>query len=137
MSQYSLPIIQKANEAGEKTAIIDTTGHYSYNSLLNESYSTAITILSGRETLNSDRIAFLIPSSFTYVRVLWAIWRAGGIAVPLSPLHPQPELEYFIENSQTNYIISTKKFKKLLTPICNKKNLFVHIIDDENTKTSN
>ena len=73
MSQYSLPIIQKANEAGEKTAIIDTTGHYSYKSLLNESYSTAITILSGRETLNSDRIAFLIPSSFTYVRVLWAI----------------------------------------------------------------
>ena len=137
MTQHTLPIIKKAKEAKEKTAIIDTTGHYSYKNLLDASYSTAITILSGKTTLNSDRIAFLIPSSFTYVRVLWAIWRAGGIAVPLSPLHPQPELEYFIENSQTNYIISTKKFKNLLLPICNKKNLFLHIIDDESIKTSN
>jgi len=137
MTQNNLPIIRKAKEAREKTAIIDITGSYSYKNLLEASYSTAITILSGKPTLNSARIAFLIPSSFTYVRVLWAIWRAGGIAVPLSPLHPQPELEYFIENSQTNYIISTKKFKKLLMPICTKKNLFLHIIDDENIETSN
>ena len=137
MTQNNLPIIRKAKEAREKTAIIDITGSYSYKNLLEASYSTAITILSGKPTLNSARIAFLIPSSFTYVRVLWAIWRAGGIAVPLSPLHPQPELEFFIENSQTNYIISTKKFKKLLMPICTKKNLFLHIIDDENIETSN
>ena len=68
MTQHTLPIIKKAKEAKEKTAIIDTTGHYSYKNLLDASYSTAITILSGKTTLNSDRIAFLIPSSFTYVR---------------------------------------------------------------------
>ena len=36
---------------------------------------------------------------FEYVVTQWAIWRAGGIAVPLCPDHPEREIEYVIDDA--------------------------------------
>jgi malonyl-CoA/methylmalonyl-CoA synthetase len=41
-------------------------------------------------------VAFLVEPGAAYVRALVAIWRAGALAVPLSPLHPRAELEHAI-----------------------------------------
>jgi len=48
----------------------------------------------------------MIEPSFEYVAVQWAIWRAGGIAVPLCNLHPLDSLEYVIEDSDSSWLIT-------------------------------
>ncbi|KAJ1982021.1 hypothetical protein H4R35_000471 [Dimargaris xerosporica] len=55
--------------------------------------------------LNEARIAFLCPNGYAYVAAQWAIWAAGGIAVPLSTLHPTQELQYFLTDSQATVLL--------------------------------
>ena len=42
---------------------------------------------------------FLVEPGALYVETLLAIWQAGAIAVPLSPLHAAPELAHVVEDA--------------------------------------
>ena len=55
----------------------------------------------------------MVEPSFDYVRVQWAIWRAGGIAVPLCLTHPAPELEYVLDTTTPVIAIASSD-----SPIC-------------------
>jgi malonyl-CoA/methylmalonyl-CoA synthetase len=52
-------------------------------------------------------VAFLIEPGAAFVEALVAIWRAGAIAVPLSPLHPRSELEHVLENAQPAALVAS------------------------------
>ena len=62
-------------------------------------------------------MAFLIPPGFDYVATQWGIWRAGGIAVPLCVMHPQPELAYVIANCGATIVIAHPNFAAILQPL--------------------
>ncbi|MCC5849741.1 MAG: AMP-binding protein [Verrucomicrobia bacterium] len=64
---------------------------------------------------HSPRIAFLVRPGFEYVLVQWAIWRAGGIAVPLCIQHPEPELRYVIEDSGAEILVASAEYVDRLT----------------------
>ena len=51
-------------------------------------------------------MAFHLPPGFSHVAVLWGIWRAGGVAVPLALSHPPPELEYVIRDAETAILVA-------------------------------
>jgi malonyl-CoA/methylmalonyl-CoA synthetase len=51
-------------------------------------------LLGARPSLEGARIGVLLPPGPSFVEVVLGIWRAGGVAVPLSPLHPPPELAH-------------------------------------------
>lgn len=51
-------------------------------------------------------VGLLAPSGLEYVLGLLAIWRAGGIAVPLQPAHPLAELHYIIENAGCEIVLA-------------------------------
>ncbi|WP_420635423.1 acyl-CoA synthetase [Candidatus Palauibacter sp.] len=55
--------------------------------------------------LDGARVGFLMAPGFEYVVTQWAIWRAGGIAVPLCPDHPGRELEYVIDDADCSALI--------------------------------
>ncbi|WP_419858349.1 AMP-binding protein [Candidatus Palauibacter irciniicola] len=59
----------------------------------------------GAADLNGARVGFLMEPGFEYVVTQWAIWRAGGIAVPLCPDHPAPEIEYVIDDADCAALI--------------------------------
>ena len=88
-----IPLIARAKEHGERTAIIAPEGVFTYRQLLEASGEAASCLLHGGDDLREARVAFLAHPGLQYVATQWGIWRAGGIAVPLSPLHPIPELE--------------------------------------------
>ena len=54
---------------------------------------------------------------------MWGIWRAGGIAVPLSPFHRPPELEYVLQDTSPAAVISQPEFADLLQPLAEKSGL--------------
>ena len=84
---------------------------------------------------------------YDYVRTQWAIWRAGGVAVPLCTSHPSTELEYpsiqfflyiysdsvssvsftyyrhVIKDSQSSVIVSTPEYQDLIKPLADKLKL--------------
>ncbi|MEM4657866.1 MAG: acyl-CoA synthetase, partial [Candidatus Methanosuratincola sp.] len=60
---------------------------------------------------------------FAYASVMWGIWRAGGVAVPLSPSHPAPELEYVVTDSEASCLICEPTFLERVRPIAAKRGI--------------
>jgi malonyl-CoA/methylmalonyl-CoA synthetase len=92
-----LPLISRAGLYGERTAILDTEGTFTYARLLDASARVASALLDGLDDLKEQRVPFLVTPGFAWVAVQWGIWRAGGIAVPLPLGSPATELEYCID----------------------------------------
>ncbi|KAJ1661110.1 hypothetical protein IWQ61_000046 [Dispira simplex] len=87
-------------------AVVDTEGSWTYTTLRRDVESVRHRLTTTHEEdLQEARVAFLCPNSYAYVVTQWAIWAAGGIAVPLSPLHPPAELDYFIQDSQADTLV--------------------------------
>ena len=52
-------------------------------------------------------VVFLVEPGVRYVETLLAIWRAGGLAVPLSPLHAAPELAHVVEDAAPLVLVAS------------------------------
>lgn len=100
-----IPLIGQAGLFSERCAVISDGMQYSYATVLRHSEGIADWLLRGREDLNEERIAFLIRPSFLYVAVQWAIWRAGGIAVPLCNEHPPAAIRHVLADAGATLLI--------------------------------
>ncbi len=112
-----LSIIKRAKQNLTRRAIIATEGEFTYLQLLHASSKVASCLLDGETDLKEKRVAFITPPGFQYVAIQWGIWRAGGIAVPLSLFHPRPELEYVIKDSDAAIVVAHPDFESNLRPI--------------------
>ncbi len=117
------PLFTQAEQHGARRAIVAREGVFTYRDLLAASATAAGVLLHGARDLTEARIAFLIPPGLHYVATLWGIWRAGGVAVPLGVTHPQPELEYVIQDSGARIIIAHPGFETRLQPLARKQGL--------------
>ena len=113
----SLRLIAHAERHGERTAVVDSQGFFTYNDLLDASSRVAAALLAGRSDLEEERIAFLVTPGFPWAAALWGIWRAGGVAVPLPLNSTRSELEYFIEDTKASALVFDALAEKLLAPI--------------------
>jgi len=113
----SIPLIERAREYAERTAVIAPEGKFAFGDLLDASARAAAGLLNGGVDLAEARVAFLVPSGFVWVATQWGIWRAGGIAVPLSPLHPPPELEYVIADADADIVVAHPDLADRIRPI--------------------
>ena len=109
--------IYKAKEYAQKTAIVSGGNEYSYQTLFDEATLFAKILLGGEQDLNQQRVAFMVDPGFDYVKVQWAIWLAGGVAVPLCLSHPIPSLQYVIEDTGASVIVSSENFTSFLHPL--------------------
>jgi malonyl-CoA/methylmalonyl-CoA synthetase len=80
-------------------AVIDTDAtRTSYGQLAQRSAAVAAA-LRARGVVAGRTVVFLVEPGVRYVETLVGIWRAGGIAVPLSPLHAAPELAHVVQDA--------------------------------------
>ena len=128
-------------EYGNKIAIVDSLGTHSYRELLKHSTALSPYIIakarcsdslsnSSQVILDGERIAFLCPNNATYVIAQWAIWMAGGLAVPLCDKHPLSEIEYVVEDSQSSLLISTSAHQSRIQSVAGKFDL-EHLVLNE------
>jgi len=110
-------IFVRAEQHGERTALIAPEGTFSYRQLLDASGQVAACLLGGADDLREARVAFLVPPGFDYVATQWGIWRAGGVAVPLCVMHPRPELEHVMDDSQSAMVVAHLQFEEMLRPM--------------------
>ena len=125
-----IALIDRARIYGKRIALVDDGGSYTYDDLLERSADLAVCLLEGGKDLGEARVAFLVPRDFNYAWVQWGIWRAGGIAVPLSELYPLPELEFFVADSSAEILIVHPSLAEELRPLTEKMNLRLVLTSD-------
>ena len=113
----SIILTERAERYGDRTAIVSSEGTFSYRQLLDASGRVAAFLLNGSRDLEERPVAFMAPPGFQYVALQWGIWRAGGIAVPLSLFHPRPELEYVLDDTTPAAVVAHPDFVDKLRPI--------------------
>jgi malonyl-CoA/methylmalonyl-CoA synthetase len=112
----SILLAARAEQFPQRTAIVAPEGAFTYRRLLDASHRVASFLLAGAKDLQERPVAFLAPPGFHYVAMQWGIWRAGGIAVPLSLFHPRPELDYVLQDTDPAAVIAHPDFENLLGP---------------------
>nr|XP_060644396.1 malonate--CoA ligase ACSF3, mitochondrial [Anolis sagrei ordinatus] len=114
------PAFTRALAFGEKIAIVDRNGEHTYREVYARSLQLSWRICKTLGNVNGDlkgeRIAFLCPNDASYVTAQWASWMSGAIAVPLYRKHPMPELEYFIQDSQSALLVVEEGYLDKVTP---------------------
>ncbi|HKP59636.1 MAG TPA: acyl-CoA synthetase [Polyangiales bacterium] len=116
-TQDTIPLIARAHEYSNRTAIVAADGQATFAELLELSERAARVLLNGRSDLQGDRVAFLISPSLRHVVTQWAIFRAGGVAVPLCVSHPAPELAHVLDDSQPIALVADREFDALARPL--------------------
>jgi malonyl-CoA/methylmalonyl-CoA synthetase len=104
----SSPLLNRlAAHAPDEIAIVDSNGARTSHGDLGRRGDAAAIALRRREVGEARTVAFLVEPGARYVETLLAIWRAGGVAVPLSPLHATPELAYVVEDAAPTVLIAS------------------------------
>jgi malonyl-CoA/methylmalonyl-CoA synthetase len=64
------------------------------------------------------------------VRTQWGIWRAGGVAVPLTSAHPASEWEYLVRDSQSELIVVHPQFEAQMRPVADRVGVRLLTLDE-------
>jgi malonyl-CoA/methylmalonyl-CoA synthetase len=106
-------LFARAAEWSERLALEGPGGTATYGQLVDSSDRRARTLLGERADLAEARIVFLLPPGLQYVEVQWSIWRAGGIAVPLSASQAPAEWDYIIADTRAAIVVADGSLAEL------------------------
>lgn len=112
----TIPIVERAEAFTTRRAIVAAEGTFTYGDLLAASERVASELLDGVEDLNGARVVFLVPGGFQYVAIQWAIWRAGGVGVPLALSETEREIRYKIDDTEPAVLIAHPDYADALLP---------------------
>ena len=129
-----ISIINQAGKYGDKTAIIANDKQYSYQELLAASSSFASDLLLETDDLHEARVGYMVNPGFDYVKVQWAIWQAGGVAVPLCLTHPLPSLQYVIEDTNATIVVVSPEYAPILSDLCKERSIRLVVLGSEEIK---
>jgi malonyl-CoA/methylmalonyl-CoA synthetase len=113
--QNSFP---KLTDDNHSVALTIGAGSVTYATLHKRVEDFAIGLISDRGDLAEERIAFLMPGSLNYVTTLLGVWKAGGVAVPLSVSSALPELEHALSSAAVTRIIVGREHQEPLRELC-------------------
>jgi malonyl-CoA/methylmalonyl-CoA synthetase len=132
-----LSFLEQAEKFHNSTAIVAGESRYSYGELLASSASFSYSLLSGDSDLRGARVAFMVEPGFDYVKTMWAIWQAGGVAVPLCLSHPLPSLKYYIEDTGAAIIVVSPVFESILGGYCQEQDILMIVLGNEEKNNTN
>ena len=126
-----LPLIRRVRAHGDRTAVAEPGGVFTYRDLLRVSEGVAQRLLSAasglveasRGDLAEARIAYLVPPGFEHVAVQWGIWRSGAVATPLAVSHPPAELAHVLDDAEPAAVIVHESLADRLRPLATDRGL--------------
>jgi malonyl-CoA/methylmalonyl-CoA synthetase len=92
-------LLRLAGHPGDARALSGGGLDLTYAELRARADRLAAALAGGTSGLGGAPVAFLCEPGPGHLAALLGILRAGGLAVPLSPLHTRPELEYQVANA--------------------------------------
>lgn len=125
-----LDLFVRAQSHAQAVAVRDAAQSFTYRDLLDRSAALASQLLTGGADLSEARVAYLLPAGFDYIATQWGIWRAGGVAVPLSLSATTPELEYALTDAAPTTVITNAELAPKLAPLCEQLQLRLVLVDE-------
>jgi malonyl-CoA/methylmalonyl-CoA synthetase len=122
-----LSFIARARTHRDAIAFRTAAGAPTYQDILDRSETLASALLGDAEDLEETRVALLVPPGFDHAAAQWAIWRAGGITVPICLSAAEPEWEYALTDSGAAAVIADGARAASIAPLCAK--LGVRLLD--------
>ena len=83
--------------ASDRLALIDPRGRVSFREVAERASQLAALLC--EQGLAGCRVALSSAPDRDWVEAFWGILLAGGSVVPISPLHPAPERDFFLRRS--------------------------------------
>ena len=127
-----LQFFEQAKKHLSNDAIIHDGVIYKYVQLIASAEKFSGILLNNTPDLNEARVAFMVSPGFDYVKTLWGIWIAGGVAVPLCITHPLPSLKYVLDDTHSSILVVSKEFKEVVAPYLQKSTISVIVIEEIN-----
>ena len=124
-----LKVFKQLNSFKERIAIESEGSEFSYAQLIERSDLIASFLLDEEKDLMEERIGFLMSPNVDYICTLWGIWKAGGVAVPLSLSAKKSELDHYISDCEIKMIITSDSCKQKEN-IPDKNNLQIWKLED-------
>lgn len=88
-------------------AVADELSTLSYQQLDNDSNSLAATLIEAGIKPNTF-VGVMMPRAKEYMTAVVAIWKAGAAYLPLDSEYPLDRLQYMVEDSRSNVLITTQ-----------------------------
>src|SRR5438477_9324653 len=101
-------LLRLAGHPPDSVGVVDADGARTSYGALTRGAAGAGRALRARGLSAGGAVVFLVEPGALFVETLLAIWRAGGIAVPLSPHHTAPELTYVVENAAPMVLVASR-----------------------------
>jgi malonyl-CoA/methylmalonyl-CoA synthetase len=117
-TEHTTDLISRAQEHGDRIAIVEGDRQISYRELLDRSARIAAGLLDNRADLDEQRVAMLFPAGIDYASAQWGIWRAGGIAVPLNLGATLPEIEHVLTTAQVSNLVTAAPYRDKVQTLC-------------------
>ncbi|MCB1630354.1 MAG: acyl-CoA synthetase [Pseudomonadales bacterium] len=111
-------LFERVGRHADRVAFRDGTASVSYAQLLQRSERMASALLGDKCDLAGERIAMLVPAGAAHVVAQWAIWRAGGCAVPLNPVATAPEIDHVLRTAGVLRALVVGKPAEALVTAC-------------------
>ena len=126
------PLFHPPAEWSGRIAVLSSGATHTYGELEKRSHARAQHLLAEAAVpdLDGARVGFLMEPGFEYVVTQWAVWRAGGIAVPLCPDHPARELEYVVDDSDCSSLIGVGETGRRIEGAARERGIPFHDVDD-------
>jgi acyl-CoA synthetase (AMP-forming)/AMP-acid ligase II/acyl carrier protein len=109
-----------------------------YQELDNDSSNISVQIL--KECKVGDRVILLFPTGLSFVKALWACFRAGVIPVPIPVINPHRDIKFIesiIKDSEATLLLSSITLEKQVKPVFEELSKSVKIVSVENLPLSN
>lgn len=118
-------LFQRAEGHGDRLAVVAPEGVFTFRDLLATSGAAATRVLAGRDDLEGARVCYLVPPGWDYVTTQWAIWRAGGVAVPMAVSHPAAELAYTLDDAEPEVVVAHPSLMDRVAGVASERGLTV------------
>ncbi|GAB1258861.1 acyl-CoA synthetase [Aurantivibrio plasticivorans] len=114
-TKQAFPFLDDNNDRLALTIGEEQVTYAALNQRIND---VAAKLLKGGGDLREERIAMIIPPSLDYVTLLFAIWRAGGIAIPLNINAVIGELEHYLVSTGATQLIVSDQLNGDIASLC-------------------
>ncbi|MCB1278678.1 acyl-CoA synthetase [Prosthecobacter sp.] len=115
-----LPFIARARSFADRIAFRTPEVSHTYQQLLDRSSQIAVELLQDQSELQEARVALLVAPGFEYTASQWAIWRAGGMKLPICLSATESEWEYALTDSQVGVVIADASNAPKIASLCQK-----------------
>lgn len=123
MTKVHENIITRALRHEAAIALRTEEGDHTYAALLSASGRVADALRASGDEEKQRHVALLAPAGLGYIAGLWGIWRAGGVAIPLSLSATISEWEYALLDAGVTGVCGDAVNLENIRPLAERMNL--------------